>query len=118
MSPSLAPLPDGTGTGRIVPAEPSGAEIGAERSPNRPGGCPGRVPGKRGDATTTRREITRVCGSGALPMMMRTSTYTDKSTGPLGSYLDEIRVDALLSADDERQLAEAIARGDDDARAR
>jgi len=39
-------------------------------------------------------------------------------SGTLGTYLREIRDDALLSAAEERALAEAIARGDDAARAR
>jgi RNA polymerase primary sigma factor len=51
-------------------------------------------------------------------MMTRTSTFASDAVRPLGRYLDEIRVDALLSADDERQLAEAIAKGDAEARAR
>lgn len=44
--------------------------------------------------------------------------YTGTTIRPLGSYLDEIAVDPLLSADDERTLAAAIARGDQDARNR
>ena len=51
-------------------------------------------------------------------MMMSTLTRAGDASQPLGRYLDEIRVDALLSADEERRLAAAIARGDDDARTR
>src|SRR5437868_4976146 len=50
--------------------------------------------------------------------MMRSLTFRAECARPLGHYLDAIRVDALLSAEDERHLAEAIARGDKDARAR
>ena len=45
-------------------------------------------------------------------------TFSGTTARPLGRYLDEIAVDPLLSADDERRLAEAIARGDQDARNR
>lgn len=40
------------------------------------------------------------------------------NSASLDTYLREIRSDSLLSAADERSLAEAIARGDSDARAR
>ncbi len=50
--------------------------------------------------------------------MMRTPNFGVDASCPLGRYLDAIRVDTLLSADEERQLAEAIAQGDSDARAR
>jgi RNA polymerase primary sigma factor len=42
----------------------------------------------------------------------------DRSPTALQTYLQEIRQDDLLSADQERELAEAIARGDRDARGR
>jgi len=45
-------------------------------------------------------------------------TFSGTAVRPLGRYLDEIAVDPLLSADEERTLAEAIARGDQDARNR
>lgn len=48
-----------------------------------------------------------------------TTTTSDRGADvarPLGCYLDEIRVDPLLSADDERRLAAAIADGDESAR--
>ncbi len=50
--------------------------------------------------------------------MMSFSTRASDASTLLGSYLDEIRVDPLLSAEDERMLAAAIKRGDLDARAR
>jgi RNA polymerase primary sigma factor len=50
--------------------------------------------------------------------MMSTLTRSGDASQALGRYLDEIRVDALLSADDERRLAAAIARGDAEARTR
>lgn len=51
--------------------------------------------------------------------MMRSTTLDFDAPCPImGLYLDEIRADALLSADDERDLAAAIARGDKAARAR
>ena len=50
--------------------------------------------------------------------MMSTLTRAGDASQTLGRYLDEIRGDALLSADEERRLAAAIARGDKDARSR
>ncbi|MDB5352824.1 MAG: sigA 6 [Planctomycetota bacterium] len=50
--------------------------------------------------------------------MMRTSKFGVDASCPLGRYLDATRVDPLLTADDERHLAEAIAQGDSGARAR
>ena len=50
--------------------------------------------------------------------MMSTLTRPGDTSQHLGRYLDEIRVDALLTADEERRLAAAIARGDAEARAR
>lgn len=51
-------------------------------------------------------------------MMLTSTRVGGDASQHLGRYLDEIRVDALLSADEERRLAAAIARGDADARAR
>lgn len=51
-------------------------------------------------------------------MMMPTSLCTGDAANPLGCYLDQIRVDSLLSAEDERELAKAIAKGDVEAHAR
>src|SRR5262249_40556078 len=50
--------------------------------------------------------------------MVRTRTAGRPTSDALGCYLREIQSDALLTADEERELAEAIARGDRDARAR
>jgi RNA polymerase primary sigma factor len=50
--------------------------------------------------------------------MMSTLTRAGDASQTLGRYLDEIRGDALLSADEERWLAAAIARGDKEARTR
>lgn len=51
--------------------------------------------------------------------MMRSSGLgLDAPCPMMGHYLNEIRADGLLSADDERSLAAAIALGDKDARAR
>lgn len=50
--------------------------------------------------------------------MTRTMTRQHETSQPLDAYLSEIRRDDLLSASDEAMLAEAIARGDKDARAR
>jgi RNA polymerase primary sigma factor len=50
--------------------------------------------------------------------MMRSSASKDRATTTLQAYLSELKDDTLLSAEEERSLAEAIARGDRDARAR
>ncbi len=51
-------------------------------------------------------------------MMRSTSLGHDAPCPMMGRYLDEIRSDSLLSAEEERNLAVAIAAGDKDARAR
>jgi len=53
---------------------------------------------------------------GAIAMMRHSSK--DRVPTTLQRYLGEIQDESLLSADEERALAEAIARGDRDARAR
>ncbi|RUL87466.1 sigma-70 family RNA polymerase sigma factor [Tautonia sociabilis] len=47
-----------------------------------------------------------------------TSPTTSVGATPLGPYFREIRDESLLTAEQERALAEAIARGDEEARAR
>jgi RNA polymerase primary sigma factor len=50
--------------------------------------------------------------------MIRPQAKDGNSSSPLSVYLRQIKDDPLLSAAEERSLAEAIARGDRDARAR
>jgi RNA polymerase primary sigma factor len=74
---------------------------------------------RKGNAMLRNNKESREGGRGYGSSTMTCSQAKDcGNTSSLNTYLREIRDDPLLSASEERSLAEAIASGDRDARAR